>query len=203
LQTAGSGTGTIQAYTDATRTATMATVAAGYELAVTSNHSLAFRANNTVFFTIGAAGNITTAAPTSGVGMTVAAFSGTHSLQIGDSANTKYNAGFLEIPQQSKSVDYTCVLADAGKHIYHPVGDVTLRTFTIPANASVAYPIGTTLTFVNDAGAAVNCIIAITTDVMYWAVDGSTGSRTLARYGTATALKVTATRWSISGTGLT
>jgi hypothetical protein len=28
--------------------------------------------------------------------------------------------GFLAIPQNSQSTAYTCVLADAGKHILHP-----------------------------------------------------------------------------------
>jgi hypothetical protein len=32
---------------------------------------------------------------------------------------------------------------------------------------------------------------------------GTTGSRTLAQFGRATASKVTATRWVISGSGLT
>jgi hypothetical protein len=196
-----SATGTQQSFTDTTRSATIITVAGGYEFKVTSAHSLSFGANNTSFLSIASAGNITTTAPTSGVGLSVSAVSGTHSTQIGDSANTKYNAGFLEIPQNIQNAAYAPVLADAGKHIYH--SDGTARTYTIPANGTVAYPIGTTLTFVNDASAAVNVTIAITTDTLYWAVDGSTGSRTLARYGTATALKVTATRWTISGTGLT
>jgi hypothetical protein len=49
--------------------------------------------------------------------------------------------GFRNIPQNSQSADYTLVLADSGKHIFHPVGDNNARTFTIPANSSVAYPV--------------------------------------------------------------
>jgi hypothetical protein len=45
--------------------------------------------------------------------------------------------------------------------------------------------------------------IAITTDTLYQAGTGSTGTRTLAQYGVATALKLTSTTWLISGTGLT
>jgi hypothetical protein len=45
--------------------------------------------------------------------------------------------------------------------------------------------------------------IAITTDTMYLAGAGTTGSRTLAAYGMATAVKVTSTSWIISGNGLT
>jgi hypothetical protein len=38
---------------------------------------------------------------------------------------------------------------------------------------------------------------------MYLAGAGTTGSRTLAAYGVATAIKVTSTSWIISGNGLT
>lgn len=109
--------------------------------------------------------------------------------------------GYLEIPQNSQSAAYTCVLADSAKHVFHPSADTTARTFTIPANASVAYRIGTAITFVNQNGAGV-ITIAITTDTMRLAGAGTTGSRTLAANGTATALKLTATEWIISGTGL-
>lgn len=106
------------------------------------------------------------------------------------------------IPQNSKSANYTLLLADANKHIYHPSADATARTFTIPANSSVAYDIGTAITFVNDDSAGV-ITIAITTDTMRLAGAGTTGSRTLAANGIATALKITATSWLISGVGLT
>lgn len=106
--------------------------------------------------------------------------------------------GYMNIPQQSKTDSYTCVLGDAGKHIYLASG--ASKTLTIPANASVAYPIGTAITFVNLSTA---CTIAITSNTLYLAGLGTTGSRTLAQYGMATALKLTATTWMISGSGLT
>lgn len=109
--------------------------------------------------------------------------------------------GYLEIPQNSKSADYTLVLADSGQHIYHPVADTTARTWTIPANASVAYPIGTTLTFVNDTGAGA-ITLSINSDTLTLAPSGATGSRTLAASGVATAMKVASTRWIISGSGI-
>lgn len=151
--------------------------------------------------TTAAAGNVTIAAPSSGVGLTVNAVSGTHSTQIGDSANNKFNAGFLESPINTQNAAYTCVLSDSAKTIYH--SDGTARTYTLPANSSVAYPIGTKIKFINDASAAVNVTISITTDTMVLAGTGSTGSRTLAQYGIAEAQKVGSTRWYISGTGLT
>ena len=109
--------------------------------------------------------------------------------------------GFRNIPQNSQSTAYTLVLADAGKHIFHPSGDANARTYTIPANSSVAYPIGTALTFINMTSQVVT--IAITTDTMYLSSAGTTGSRSLAQYGSATAIKMTSTTWLISGSGLT
>lgn len=110
--------------------------------------------------------------------------------------------GFANVPQNSKSAAYTAVLGDAGGHLLHPAADTTARTFTIDSNANVAYVIGTTLTFVNQHGAG-SLTIAITSDTMRLAGAGTTGSRTLAADGIATALKITSTEWIISGTGLT
>lgn len=102
----------------------------------------------------------------------------------------------------SQSTAYTTVLTDANEMILHPAADTTARTFTIDSNANVAYPVFTAITFINQHGAGV-LTIAITADTMRLAGAGTTGSRTLAADGIATAVKVTATEWLISGTGLT
>ena len=109
--------------------------------------------------------------------------------------------GYLNSPINSQSAAYTTVLADSGKTILHPSTDANARTFTIDSNANVAYPTGTVLTFINMTSQVVT--IAITTDTMYLAGTGSTGSRSLAQYGLATAVKMTSTTWLISGSGLT
>jgi hypothetical protein len=111
------------------------------------------------------------------------------------------SVGFRNIPQNSQSAAYTLVLADSGKHIFHPSTDANARTYTIPANSSVAYPIGTAITFINMTSQVVT--IAITSDTMYLSPAGTTGSRSLAQYGSATAVKMTSTTWLISGSGLT
>lgn len=103
--------------------------------------------------------------------------------------------------QSSKSADYTLVLGDANSEIFHPSTDNNARTFTIPANGSVAFPIGTIVTFVNRA--ATSQILAITTDTMYLAGSTTTGSRTLGVNSLVTAHKVEATVWIVSGAGLT
>lgn len=110
--------------------------------------------------------------------------------------------GYINLPQNSQSADYTLVLADSGKQIYHPSADTSARTWTIPANGTVAFAIGTAVTFTNDTSGGV-ITIAITTDTLVWSPAGTTGSRSLAANGTATIQKMTSTRWMISGSGLT
>ncbi len=106
------------------------------------------------------------------------------------------------VPLRSVSADTAVALADDGGQIYHPSSDTTARTWTIPANASVPLPIGFTVTFNNDTSAG-TITIAITSDTLVLAGTGSTGSRTLAADGIATATKVTSTRWKIAGVGIT
>jgi hypothetical protein len=131
----------------------------------------------------------------------VSLYSDSGDLKFMNAAGDAFDVGYRNIPQNSQSAAYTLVLADAGKHIFHPVGDNNARTFTIPADSSVPYPVGTAITFINMAAA--NVTIAITSDTMYLSSAGTTGSRTLAQYGSATAIKITSTNWLISGSGLT
>lgn len=112
------------------------------------------------------------------------------------------SVGYLNVPLNSQSTAYTTVLADAGKAIFHPSADTSARTWTIDSNANVAYPTGTVLTFINQVSAGV-ITIAITSDTLTLAGAGTTGSRTLAANGMATAIKMTSTTWLISGSGLT
>ena len=103
---------------------------------------------------------------------------------------------------QTVSAAKTFALADANKVFVHPSADTSARTWTIPANSSVAYPLYTCLTFINHDSAGV-ISVAITTDTLRLAGAGTTGTRSLAANGIATAIKVTSTEWLISGTGLT
>jgi hypothetical protein len=114
-------------------------------------------------------------------------------------ASTVKSVGYLGLPQSGTATSATLGIADAGKHIYVTTAS---QTITIPANASVAYPIGTTLTFIAGASAT-TVLIAITSDTLRLAGGTSTGQRTLAANGMATAVKVAATTWYINGIGLT
>lgn len=135
---------------------------------------------------------------------------GTHTLQSSATNSTitqtlplvgNTTLGYLNAPANSQSAAYTLVADDAGEMILHPASDASARTFTIPANASVAFEVGTVVTFVNMSAGVVT--IAITSDTLRQAGTGSTGSRSLAQYGIATAIKVGTTEWLISGNGLT
>ena len=104
--------------------------------------------------------------------------------------------GYRGLPQNSQTGAYTLALADQGKMINTTTGGVV-----IPANGSVAFPIGATIVIFNNSGS--NQTISITTDTLRQAGTANTGSRTLAQYGLVTCVKVAATTWVISGAGVT
>jgi hypothetical protein len=104
--------------------------------------------------------------------------------------------GYRGLPQNSQTGAYTLALADQGKMINTTTGGVV-----IPANASIAFPIGAAISIYNNS--ASNQTISITTDTIYLAGTATTGSRTLAQRGLATCVKVAATTWVVSGAGVT
>jgi hypothetical protein len=133
----------------------------------------------------------------------VSLYSSSGDLKFMNAAGDAFDVGYRNIPQNVQTGSYTLTLADAGDHIYR--GSGSAATWTIPAASSVAYPIGTAITFINLSATAVS--IAITTDTMYLSSAGTTGTRTLAQYGSATAIKISGVSssgiWLISGSGLT
>lgn len=100
--------------------------------------------------------------------------------------------GFRGLPQLTKTASYTLALTDAGKHV-----SITTGGIIIPANASIAFPIGTIVTIYNNSGSTQT--LSITTDTLRWAGTASTGSRTIAAYGLATVMKVDTAVWAASG----
>ena len=133
-----------------------------------------------------------------GTGALVFGTSPTITPAVGTTTIAAAGAGYMGLPQNATTTGAaTVAAADAGKHIY----STATRTITIDSNANLALPIGTAVTFIAGTGATVT--IAITTDTMYLAGTGTTGSRTLAAFGVATAIKIASTTWIISGNGLT
>lgn len=111
------------------------------------------------------------------------------------SSNLADAAGYKGLPQNAQTASYTLALSDMGKIITITTGGVI-----IPANGSVAFPIGSGITIYNDSAVSQN--ISITTDTLRQAGTANTGTRTLAGYGLATCVKVASTTWVISGSGV-
>lgn len=165
--------------------------------------------------TTGTASNVTgtVAIANGGTGATTAANARTNLGAAASGANTDITAldqdvaitatgtigansiGYRGAPQNAQTGAYALALADNGKHI-----SITTGGITIPANASVAFPIGATIVIFNNSGSSQT--IAITTDTLRQAGTTNTGTRTLANYGLATVIKVATTVWVISGAGL-
>jgi hypothetical protein len=99
----------------------------------------------------------------------------------------------VNYPQNIQSAAYTLVLGDAGKQIFHPASDTAIRTFTIPANSSVAFAIGTVVLFTNENSAR-GLSVAITTDTLVNG-NGLTGTIDVPSNNTLQCIKVTATKW--------
>lgn len=116
-------------------------------------------------------------------------------------------AGYMGLPQAlsggsgttpNTTTAYTIQAIDAGTHIY----STATRTITIPTNATLALPIGTTLTFVALTGATVTISCSDTNALLLaGTTTAGTNSRTLPGHGIATAIKITATTWMMSGNG--
>lgn len=110
------------------------------------------------------------------------------------------SVGFRGAPVVSGNSAYAFPATDAGHTVYHDEAGV--RTWTIPANASVPHPIGTMFILDNtgNAGAAGAITLAITSDTLRRG-DGTagTGSRTIPASAVAVIRKKTATEWVITG----
>ena len=106
--------------------------------------------------------------------------------------------GYPYLPYTNFSANLSLTLAHVGG-VLHPSADTNNRTVTIPANASIAFKVGTTIPIVNLANTVT---VAITTDTLLWAGTASSGSRTLSAPGKCVIEKVATTTWLISGAGL-
>ena len=103
----------------------------------------------------------------------------------------------VNYPQNSKSSNYTFVIGDAGKMIFHPNSDVTSRDWTIPSNASVAFDVGTVIALVAQFGSG-RIRLSIQSDTLRTR-DGMTGTKVLAANTQYFLLKIASTEWLLSG----
>lgn len=120
---------------------------------------------------------------------------------VGTPNTSAREAGFKGLPQKRQIGNYTTLLTDADTHIFQPNGTGAGVTWTIASNASVAYPIGTVIVFVNQ-DLSNTLAVAIATDTMYLGGSTTTGTRTLSSNAIASATKVDTNVWIISGAGV-
>jgi len=128
-------------------------------------------------------------------------FTGTATLASGSTISdgtTAFSIGYLNVPQNAQSSNYTLALTDTGKHVYSTNSGT--QTITIPTNASVAFPVGAAITIVNNGTTSIT--ISTTSITLYQAGSTNTGNRTLATKGVATLLKVDTNTWFINGVGI-
>ena len=111
----------------------------------------------------------------------------------------KYPDGTIQItavgsgvnyPQNIQTANYTLVIGDGGRQIFHPASDANVRTYTIPANSSVAFPIGTVVLFTVENGGT-RVTVSINADTLVFG-DGTTGPVSVPPSNTLMAIKVTA-----------
>ena len=109
-----------------------------------------------------------------------------------------YALGYRDVPQVT-SANVTFALTDGGKHYYS--NQSAPNTWTVPANANVAFPVGTAISLVNQGSA--NVSVALQANItMYLAGNSTSSTRTLTSYGMATVLKVSTNTRFINGTGV-
>lgn len=153
------------------------------------------------FVAPGTSGNLLISNGTTWASTALTSFSGSATLSSGSTISdgtTAFSIGYLNIPQNAQSGNYTLALTDNGKHVYST--NSGSQTITIPTNASVAFPKGAALTIVNNGTTAIT--ISTTSITLYQAGTTNTGNRTIATKGVATLLKVDTDTWFVSGSGV-
>ena len=98
----------------------------------------------------------------------------------------------------TQTADYTPVLTDQYQ-VLVPMNKATAVNFTIPTNASVAYPVGTVLNVLN-IGAGACTIKAVTAGTTTVLSAGATAAQpSLAQYKAAACIKTATDTWYIVG----
>ena len=98
----------------------------------------------------------------------------------------------------ANTADYTAVLADQYQ-VLEIMNKATAIAFKIPTNASVAFPVGTTITILNKGAGA--CTISATTSGTTTILSGGAvpAAPTLAQYKSAVCIKTGTDAWYVVG----
>jgi hypothetical protein len=142
----------------------------------------------------GLSGGTITSTGTIAIDSTVATLTGTQTLTNKTLTDPKINLAF----NADSGSGYTAVLTDNGKVVTMSNGSG--NTFSIPTNASVAFPIGTQIN-VLQIGAGQTTIQAVTSGTTSILSTGATAAapKIRARYGMATCIKAATDTWYVVG----
>ena len=106
--------------------------------------------------------------------------------------------GLVGFSTTTQTADYTPVLNDQYQMLVI-MNKATAINFTIPTNASVAYPVGTAITVLN-IGAGTCTIKAVTSGTTTVLSAGATAAQpTLAQYKSAVCIKTATDTWYVVG----
>lgn len=112
-------------------------------------------------------------------------------LAIGTDVAAQGDARFTGIAANQQTDSYTLVIGDAGKMI--EMGKGTSQTLTIPANGTVAFPVGTVIEIVQTGAGQVT--VAITSDTL----NAPNGAKLAKQWSRASLYKQAATVWVLGG----
>ena len=137
--------------------------------------------------------------PASSTDSVLAVYDGTTGKLLKNSTMPISSVGYIGSPQTAGGASaYTLVIGDAGDHVYFTGGSTA--TLTVPTNATVAFPTGTTILVLNNNSGNLTISGA---GVTFQLANGTTGNRTVATKGMASLIKVATDTWWVTGPGVT
>jgi hypothetical protein len=141
----------------------------------------------------GLSGGTITSTGTIAIDSTVATLTGTQTLTNKTFTDPKINLAF-----DAETASYTAVLANNGQIV--TMDNASANTFSIPTNASVAFPIGTQIN-VLQIGAGQTTIQAVTSGTTTIQSTGTTAAqpKLRVRYSAATCVKAGTDLWYVFG----
>ena len=141
----------------------------------------------------GLSGGTITTSGTIAIDSTVATLTGTQTLTNKTLTDPKINLAF-----DAETASYTAVLANNGQVV--TMDNASANTFSIPTNASVAFPIGTQINVLS-IGAGQTTIQAVTSGTTTIQSTGATAAapKLRVRYSAATCLKAGTDLWYVFG----
>lgn len=146
----------------------------------------------------GLSGGTITSSGTIAIDSTVATLTGTQTLTNKTLTTPTLDDPKINLAFDAETASYTAVLANNGQVV--TMNNASANTFSIPTNASVAFPIGTQIN-VLQIGAGQTTIQAVTSGTTSILSTGGTAAapKIRARYGMATCIKAATDTWYVVG----